>query len=82
MLNGEPGGDLLSHMRYALSSAQRRFTVLFEMGRGGSNGLWPPSVTCPYRRGDTQKGRRGGVASVVIAAELLLKVIGSSLTGN
>ena len=74
----EPGGDLLSHKRYALSSAQLRFTVLFGMGRGGSGALWPPSVTCPCsaRRG-TQKGER-----VVIAAELLLKVIGSSLTGN
>jgi hypothetical protein len=42
---GEPGGDLLSHMKYALSSAYLRFTVLFGMGRGGSKGLWPPSVT-------------------------------------
>ena len=46
---GEPGGDLLSHTVGALSSARLRFTVLFEMGRGGSEVLWPPSVTCPYR---------------------------------
>jgi hypothetical protein len=39
---GEPGGDLLSHGESALSSARRRFTVLFGMGRGGSNALWPP----------------------------------------
>ena len=44
---GEPGGDLLSHTGCALSSARRRFTVLFGMGRGGSNVLWPPSITCP-----------------------------------
>ena len=43
----EPGGDLLSHTVSALSSARLRFTVLFEMGRGGSEVLWPPSVTCP-----------------------------------
>ena len=50
--NGEPGGDLLSHTRCALSSAQLRFTVLFEMGRGGSEALLPPSITCsqsPWR---------------------------------
>ncbi len=40
-----PGGDLLSHAKYTLSSAQLRFTVLFGMGRGGSKALWPPSVT-------------------------------------
>ena len=28
----------------ALSSAQRRFTVLFGMGRGGANALWSPSI--------------------------------------
>ncbi len=28
----------------ALSSAQRRFTVLFGMGRGGSNALWSPRI--------------------------------------
>ncbi len=41
----EPGSDLLSHGRSALSSARCRFTVLFEMGRSGSNTLWPPSIT-------------------------------------
>ena len=38
-----PGGDLLSRGQSALSSAQSRFTVLFGMGRRGSNSLWPPS---------------------------------------
>ena len=41
----EPGGDLLSHTRSALSLAQIRFTALFEMGRGGSKSLWPPDIT-------------------------------------
>ena len=45
---GEPGGDLLSHMKYALSSAYLRFTVLFGMGRGGSKGLLPPSITVSH----------------------------------
>ena len=40
---GAPGGDLLSRGQSALSSAQRRFTVLFGMGRRGSTSLWPPS---------------------------------------
>ena len=40
----EPGGDLLSHAKSILSSARSRFTVLFGMGRGGSNSLWPPDV--------------------------------------
>ena len=41
---GEPGGDLLSHMKYALSSARLRFTVLFGKGRGGSTSLWTPDL--------------------------------------
>ena len=41
----KPGGDLLSHAKSILSSAQNRFTALFEMGRGGSNSLWPPDIT-------------------------------------
>ena len=38
------GDDLLSHGYTALSSALRRFTVLFGMGRGGSNALWSPRI--------------------------------------
>src|SRR6185369_1422107 len=34
-----PDDDLLSHGQSALSSARRRFTVLFGMGRGGASGL-------------------------------------------
>ena len=40
---GEPGGDLLSQARCSLSLALTRFTVLFGMGRGGSERLLPPS---------------------------------------
>ena len=54
---GEPGGDLLSHTRCALSSAQLRFTVLFGMGRGGSKVLWPPSVTCITACGETRRAK-------------------------
>ena len=39
------GGDLLSHAKSILSLALVRFTALFEMGRGGSKPLWPPSIT-------------------------------------
>ena len=38
------GDDLLSHGYTALSSAQRRFTVLFGMGRSGTNALWSPRI--------------------------------------
>ena len=82
---GEPGGDLLSHTVRALSSARLRFTVLFEMGRGGSKVLWPPSITCLHVavRRPAQKGRRVGFGcDCFYNNELLLKVIGSSHTGN
>ena len=41
----ELGSDLLSHAKSILSLALVRFTALFEMGRGGSKPLWPPSIT-------------------------------------
>ena len=35
------------HMANAtLSSALRRFTVLFGMGRRGTTSLWPPDINC------------------------------------
>src|SRR5690349_17349531 len=40
----EPDNDLLSHGQSVLSSARRRFTVLFGMGRGGAGGLWSSGV--------------------------------------
>ena len=33
-----------------LSSALSRFTVLFGMGRGGSNSLWSSGMTCRPQR--------------------------------
>ena len=39
-----PDDDLLSHGESTLSSACRRFTVLFGMGRRGANGLWSSGV--------------------------------------
>jgi hypothetical protein len=56
----EPGGDLLSHAKSILSSARSRFTVLFGMGRGGSNSLWPPGIT----------GIRSGLASELKTEEV------------
>jgi hypothetical protein len=42
----EPDDYLLSHGSSALSSAWSRFTVLFGMGRGGTNSLWSSGMTC------------------------------------
>ena len=39
-----PDNDLLSHGQSTLSSACRRFTVLFGMGRSGSSGLWSSGI--------------------------------------
>jgi hypothetical protein len=39
-----PGDDLLSHGQSAISSARRRFTFLFGMGRSGANALWSPGI--------------------------------------
>src|SRR5471032_272646 len=43
---GEPDDYLLSHGQSALSSAWSRFTVLFGMGRGGTDSLWSSGMTC------------------------------------
>ena len=45
-LHKQLGSDLLSHAECTLSSARRRFTVLFGMGRSGTTSLLPPSLTC------------------------------------
>jgi hypothetical protein len=42
---GEPDDYLLSHGQSALSSAWSRFTVLFGMGRGGTDSLWSSGMT-------------------------------------
>ena len=82
----------------ALSSALRRFTVLFGMGRRGSNALWSSEktvaahATVSLRRGMlalNNAGRSkvgGGDRCVTQALQLKLRkelaVIGSSHTGN
>ena len=48
---GVPDDDLLSHGRSTLSSACRRFTVLFGMGRRGANGLWSSGIDREQRSG-------------------------------
>ena len=63
-LHKQLGSDLLSHAECTLSSAQRRFTVLFGMGRSGTTSLLPPSLTCRpacvnYRK-QSQSGRSVG----------------------
>ena len=50
--SGVPDNDLLSHGQSVLSSARRRFTVLFGMGRRGPSGLWSSGV---------EGGRQGGL---------------------
>ena len=49
MFNKESGSDLLSQAKSLLSLAHGRFTVLFGMGRGGTNPLWPPDITVLQR---------------------------------
>jgi hypothetical protein len=49
---GVPDNDLLSHGQSVLSSACRRFTVLFGMGRGGAGGLWSSGVEVREGKGD------------------------------
>ena len=63
-LGMDPGDDLLSHGQSAISSARRRFTALFGMGRGGANALWSPGIrlwTCvvlgTFTNGEEGSGR-------------------------
>ena len=58
-----PGDDLLSHGQSAISSARRRFTVLFGMGRGGANALWSPGIRlcASLVRGSRAKGIEGSL---------------------
>ena len=44
MRHREPDDDLLSQANCSLSSARRRFTVLFGMGRGGTTSLWSSGI--------------------------------------
>ena len=57
-----PDDDLLSHGQSTLSSARRRFTVLFGMGRRGTNVLWSSGILwsrAAYRRSNEQRRRIG-----------------------
>ena len=79
----------------ALSSALRRFTVLFGMGRRGANALWSsektvarqaePAPRHAYRSTTLEEVKRGSVMDFYQALVKLRKglaVIGSSHTGN
>ncbi len=48
-----PDDDLLSHGQSALSSARRRFTVLFGMGRGGASGLSSSGIDLGVGQGES-----------------------------
>src|SRR6185437_9633348 len=63
-VGGVPDNDLLSHGQSVLSSARRRFTVLFGMGRSGASGLWSSGIEGCARRHDARgEGKVGRVAS-------------------
>jgi hypothetical protein len=92
---GVPDDVLLSHGESALSSALSRFTVLFGMGRSGSNSLWSSDVkleTGNWRNpgvSSPQSEEVKGVSIVSLATRLWpvfqfpeLKAIGSSRTVN
>ena len=53
-----PDDDLLSHGQSVLSSARRRFTVLFGMGRGGASGLWSSGIDGWQRDGVSRPHRK------------------------
>ena len=54
-----PDDVLLSRARCSLSSALKRFTVLFGMGRSGSTSLWSSGMTCRQQEGPaSQSGKR------------------------
>src|SRR5690606_33452846 len=59
LLRELPDDVLLSQASCSLSSALRRFTVLFGMGRSGSTALWSSGMTCcfPARRQESQFAR-------------------------
>ena len=55
----EPDDYLLSHGQSALSSAWSRFTVLFGMGRGGTDSLWSSGFDGLLRRGFARHSQSG-----------------------
>ena len=73
----------------ALSSALRRFTVLFGMGRRGTTSLWPPGKALySLHLTNWKKSFMGSsIASLALASAQAFmypihKAIGSSRTGN
>ena len=85
-MNGEFGGDLLSHGRTTLSSALSRFTVLFGMGRGGTKTLWPPNETGSVVRlgmlPELEEGKSMDQIAVTSRVFAMPAIIGSSRTVN
>ncbi len=88
-----PDDDLLSHGQSALSSARRRFTVLFGMGRGGASGLSSSGIDgCRLEQSACGSGQReeeeaklgldGHVRVHRNAGASARTVMGSSRTGN
>ena len=79
-MNKESDDDLLSQAHCLLSLARERFTVLFGMGRGGSTLLWSSD----------ERGKKVYMGWVALSKHripyiyigVLLKIIGSSRTGN
>jgi hypothetical protein len=75
-----------------LSSALNRFTVLFGMGRSGSNSLWSSGnsddllirrrTAAARKRSDSEKAKWLYCVSSLKTSETGSTVIGSSLTGN
>ena len=72
----------------ALSSALRRFTVLFGMGRGGSGGLWSSGIEGDRARalragaGSTEEAKGWGDCGHKHREAAAPTVMGSSRTGN
>lgn len=67
-----PDNDLLSHGQSVLSSARRRFTVLFGMGRGGASGLWSSGV-----EGSVKWGQSGNTWTSPALGDTVRKYYGS-----
>ncbi len=69
----------------ALSSALRRFTVLFGMGRRGTTSLWPPDINChklKEARLETFQPVEFSCINQRFIINKATQMIGSSLTSN
>ena len=69
-----------------LSSALGRFTVLFGMGRRGTNPLWPPDIKLSNQKAFILVMLHSSVSFIISSVHLLmyevLQMIESSLTSN